>query len=121
MVVEDSAGAGAPGGPAGPGTGTGTTVVEEDGAGAVLGGFTTVVLRSQALSAATAAINAARCMSLLFICGTPGVYWVTWTLGAVAERPCRTERRIWRRTMPQRARAQPKVVRQLKLQDYGSP
>jgi hypothetical protein len=72
VVDDDSAGAaGAPGDPAAPGApagpGTGTTVVDEDGAGAVLGGFTTVVFFSHALSAAAAAINAAICMSLLFI------------------------------------------------------
>lgn len=78
-VADEGEGAGAPGEPAGPGepegpgTGTGTTVVEEgagdgDGAGTgvVVGGFTTV-WRSQALSAAAAAIKAARCMSLLFM------------------------------------------------------
>jgi hypothetical protein len=80
-VVDDESDGGAgvpgapagPGGPAGPGAGAGTTVVE-DGAGAVVvpGGFTTVVLRSQALSAAAAAINTAICMSLLFI-GSPGI------------------------------------------------
>ena len=89
MVVDDESdgGAGVPGAPAGPGVpgapavpgagvGTGTTVVEEEGAGAVvgLGGFTTVVLRSQALSAAAAAINAATCMSLVFIGNSP--VWV---------------------------------------------
>ena len=67
-----------PGAPAGPGTGTGTTVVVE-GAGAgvvvVAGGVTTVVLRSQALSAATAAISAATCMSLLFIEWNSRVWW----------------------------------------------
>jgi len=60
VVEEEGGGEGV-----GEGDGTGTVVV--------LGGFTTVVLRSQALSAATAAINAATCMSLLFICTTPGV------------------------------------------------
>lgn len=80
MVVEDEsdggagapAGPGVPGDPAGPGTGTGTTVVDGAGAGVeAAGGLTTVVLRSHALSAATAAIMAATCMSLLFIIGTP--------------------------------------------------
>jgi hypothetical protein len=73
VVDESDGGAGVPGGPAGPGApgapaGPGAGAVEE-GAGAVVvpGGFTTVVLRSQALSAAAAAINAAICMSFLFI------------------------------------------------------
>jgi hypothetical protein len=62
-VSADGGGAGAPnvappGAPAGPGAGA---VVEGAGAGAgaPAGGFTTVVLRSHALSAATAAIRAA--------------------------------------------------------------
>lgn len=69
MVVFEPDGAGAPGDPdtpgepAGPGTGMGTTVVDGD----VAGGVTTVVLRSHALRAATAVINAATCMSLLFM------------------------------------------------------
>jgi hypothetical protein len=75
-----SGGAEVPAGPEDPdGPGTGTTTVVEGGGGAgtgtatgtSAGGFTTVVLRSQALSAATAAIKAATGKRFLIFSALP--------------------------------------------------